>query len=96
MGQPIEYVLDHTIEWINAVDEELSRQDMDDAVFQLQLHGADSKAVNELRKEFEKQFMSSEEREKMEKEKIRIPVNTFAESGIKLAKPTGTKVKRHG
>lgn len=87
LGYSIEEILAHNIDWISSVLEELEKQEFEDTLLQMALHGVSQKEINKLRNAFE-------DNKDSKPKDIRIPLAQFRNMGLAMAKPNFTKVIR--
>lgn len=75
------------MDWIAAISRELARQDLEEKLLNMALHGVPKTDINRIRKEFNQQFEETVE-------DIKIPITEFQNVGLKFGKPNTTKVIR--
>jgi len=90
LGYTIEEILDHDVDWINAVLKEIERQDLDDTTFRMALHGVSKENIDKFRNECEGKSKSDSDKLK----DIRIPPQKFRQLGLGIGKKTHTIIKR--
>jgi len=90
LGYTIEEVLDHDVDWINGMLKEIGRQEMENIIFQMALHGADKEKIDKFRNEYESNLEGKEK----ELKDIRIPPSEFRKLGLGIGKKTHTRIIR--
>lgn len=70
--------------------EEIERQELDEVMFQMALHGADKKSIDKFKSEYENRSKPDTEKVK----DIRIPLSQFERMGLKIGKYSSTRVIR--
>jgi hypothetical protein len=83
----IEQVLDHDVDWIEHIYTELLRQEWEEVLFQMALHGVPKDKLDQLRKEINQD-------PKKTPENVKIPLAEFRSLGLSFGKENKTKVIR--
>jgi hypothetical protein len=86
----IEQILDHPLAWVTELAESLAKQDFEDRIFQMALHGVNDKKLNEMRRDFYQQFDNTT----VKKDTLMIPIDEFKGQGLSIGKKNSTKVVR--
>lgn len=90
LGYSIEDIIHHSIEWIEEILKSITRQEFENNIFEMALHGVPQKTIDKLKRDFENQFKTEDQKRK---ERL-MPISEFQRLGIRAGKPTGTKVIR--
>lgn len=86
LGYTIDEVLDKTVDWVNLMIEEITRQEVYENAFNMSLHGFNEDAV--------KSYISSNKNNSVKVADPRAVVAEFGGLGFKKGKPSGTTIIR--
>jgi hypothetical protein len=82
--------LDHGVEWINVMAEEIGSIEFEQNLMQLSVHGVSKEEIEKLRDKFKMQTLSEAEKEKLAKNEL----NMLRRLGGYVGKKSKTRVIR--
>lgn len=89
LNYSIEDILDHDIDWINAMINEISRQEFEKNIFELRLHGVKESDIEKI------QHAYDVDTGKIKDKNIHVPsIAQLQSMGLSVGKPSKTRFKR--
>jgi hypothetical protein len=85
----IEDILSHDLDWVREIMIEITKQEFEENLTQLAIHGVTKKNIDDARKRFRDQLRRSNS-----EESASPALGEFSSKGISIGRPTGTRIIR--